>query len=134
MLYVTSENILVPNQYGFRPGSSTIDSLVDLIDEMSSALDEECFAISLFLDLNKPFDTVNHSILLSKRNLYEIRDVENRLFKSYLNRRRQKLYVNGVMSDSAMINSGAPQGSILGPLLFLIYINVIVKSNKLFFY
>ena len=67
MLYVTSENILVPNQYDFRSGTSTVDCFVDLIDEImiSSALDEECFAISLFLDLSQAFDTVCHSILLS---------------------------------------------------------------------
>ena len=130
--FLTTERILVPNQYGFRPGNSTTDCLVDLIDEITKALDEENYAVSLFLDLSKAFDTVNHSILLSKLDLYGIRNIENQWFRSYLSKRKQKVYVNGVFSDSLAINSGVPQGSILGPLLFLIYINDIVQVTNYF--
>ena len=87
---------------------------------------------TLFLDLSKVFDTVNHSILLSKLDLYGIRDIENLWFKSYLSRRRQKVYANSVFSDFLDINSGVPQGSILGPLLFLIYMNDVVKVTNYF--
>ena len=68
--------IQVPNQYGFRSGMTTVDCLVDLIDEITKALDEENYAISIFLDLRKAFDTVNHSILLSKLDVYGIRGIK----------------------------------------------------------
>ena len=90
---------MVPNQYGFRSGMTTVDCLVDLIDEIRKALDEENYAISIFLDLSKAFDTVNHSILLSKLDVYGIRDIENQWFRSYLNKRKQEVFVNGVESD-----------------------------------
>ena len=75
IFYCLTENILVSNQYGFRSGYNTTDCLVDLIDEITKALDEEKYAVSIFLDLNKAFDTVNHSILLSKLDLYGIREL-----------------------------------------------------------
>ena len=128
----TSECILVPNQYGFRPGNSTTDCLVDLINEITLSLDKESYAVSLFLDLSKAFDTVNHSILLSKLDLYGIRNIEIQWFRSYLSKRTQKVHVNGMFSDSLAIYTGVPQGSILGSLLFLISINDIVKITNYF--
>ena len=128
--YLTYEDSLVPNQYDFRTGMTTVDCLVDLIDEITKALDEENCAISIFLDLSKAFDTVNHSILLSKLDVYGIRDIENQWFRSDLNKRKQKVFVNGVESDFLEVNSGVPQGSILGPVLFLVYINDIVNATN----
>ena len=75
--------IQVSNHYGFRSGMSTVDCLVDLIDKITKALDEENYAISIFLDLSKAFDTVNHSILLPKLDVCGIRDIENQWFSSY---------------------------------------------------
>ena len=106
--------------------------MVDLIDEITKALDEENYAISIFLDLSKAFDTVNHSILLSKLDVYGIRDIENQWFRSYLKKGKQKVFVNGVESDFLEVNSGVPQGSILGPFLFLIYINDFEKATNYF--
>ena len=111
---------------------STVDCLVDLIDEITKALDEGNYAISIFLDLSKAFDMVNHYILLSKLDVYGIRDIENKWFRSYLNKRKQKVFVNGVESDFLEINSGVPQGSILGPVLFLVYINDIINATNYF--
>ena len=128
--YLTYEDSLVPNQYDFRTGMTTVDCLVDLIDEITKALDEENYAISIFLDLSKSFDTANHSILLSKLDVYGIRDIENQWFRSDLNKRKQKVFVNGVESDFLEVNSGVPQGSILGPVLFLVYINDIVNATN----
>ena len=76
---------------------STVDCLVDLIDEITKALDEGNYAISIFLDLSKAFDTVNHYILLSKLDVYGIRDIENKWFRSYLNKRKQKVFVKGLV-------------------------------------
>ena len=111
---------------------TTVDCLVDLIDEITKALDEESYAISIFLDLSKAFNTVNHSILLSKLDVYGIRDIENQWFRSYLNKRKQKVFVNGVESDFLQVNSGVPQGSILGPVIFLVYINDFVNATNYF--
>ena len=91
IFYCLTENILVSNQYGFRSGYNTTDCLVDLTDEIAKALDEEKYAVSLFLDLSKAFDTVNHFILLSKLDLYGIRGNENLWFRSYLSNRKQKV-------------------------------------------
>ena len=77
----------------------------------------------VFLDLKKPFDTVDHGILLSKLNAYGIRGVVHKWFESYLNGRHQKCLVNGCLSENRALTCGVPQGTILGPLLFLLYIN-----------
>ena len=97
------------------------------------SLDQGNYAVSIFLDLSKAFDTVNHSILLSKLLLYGIQQPYIDWFKSYLNKRKQRVYVNGNISDTLPILSGVPQGSILGPLLFLIYINNYTQSSVTFF-
>ena len=116
-----TENILVSNQYGFRSGSTTTDCLVELMDEITKALDEEKYAVSIFLDLSRAFDTVNHSILLSKLDSYGIRGIENQWFKTYLSNRKQKVFVDGIESSSLLISSGVPQESILGPFFSNLY-------------
>ena len=78
------------------------------MDEITKALDEEKYAVSISLDLSKAFDTVNHSFLLSKLDSYGIRSIENQWFKSYLSNRKQKIFVNGVESSSLLISSGVP--------------------------
>ena len=108
MLYISFHDFFTPNQYGFRSGKNTTDCLVDLLEQITKSIDNGEFAITLFLDLSKAFDTVNHSILLSKLSYYGIKGLENLWFKSYLQQRRQTVYVNGVFSDVQVIELGVP--------------------------
>ena len=103
--YFMTKDILVPNEYGFRSGSTTTDFSVELMDEIIKALGEEKYAISIFLDLSKALNTVNNSILLSKLHSYGIRSNENQWFKYYLSKRKQKVFVNGIESSSVLISN-----------------------------
>ena len=120
IFHFNTENILVSNQFGFRAGKTTTDCLVDLVDDITKAIDEGSYAVSIFLDLSKDFDTVNHSILLSKLDLYGIRAGENQWF------------VNGVESNFYLLKSGVPQGSILVLFLFIVYINDTARATNHF--
>ena len=132
MFYLVNEDILTPRQYGFLPASTTIDCLVDLIEEITASLDHGDYAVSLFLDLSKAFDTVNHQILLNKLAYYGILDIESNWFRSYLNNRKQKVYINGIISDLHQSSSGVPQASILGSLVFIIFVNDFPNASAYF--
>ena len=110
-------------QFGFRKKFSTNHALLSIIEEIRSKLDNKHFSCGVFVDLEKAFDTVNHNILLTKLHHYGIRGIANTWFSSYLSNRKQKVSLNGVSSPFLDVVCGVPQGSILGPLLFLIYIN-----------
>ena len=99
-------------------------ALLELTDEISKYMDNKEYTVGVFLDLAKVFDTVDHKILLTKLNHYGIRGIANNWFKSYLESRNQYyVSINGIYSDFSIVTYGVPQGSILGPLLFLVYIN-----------
>ena len=115
--------ILYEHQFGFRKGCSTHTALLALVDNLIQALDNGEYVLGVFLDFSKAFDTVDHSILLDKLYHYGVRGCAYHWFQSYLSNRSQRVTYDGVKSSLGFIKCGVPQGSILGPLLFLLYIN-----------
>ena len=127
MSYLITYKILSDNQFGFRKHHSTKYALALLYDKISSSIDKQESSVGLFIDLSKAFNTVDHQILLNKLYHYGIRSIAFNWFSSYLSNRQQYVQYNGVNSSRHCIKCGVPQGSILGPLLFLVYINDYVK-------
>ena len=121
--YFTSNKIISDKQFGFRKGFSTEMALTYALSEITSKIDQGKFVIGLFIDLKKAFDTVNHSILLKKLNHYGVRGEPLLLIQNYLSDRMQSVKLDGCCSEPVISSCGVPQGSILGPLFFLIYIN-----------
>ena len=121
--YLHRENLLTENQFGFRRFHSTASALLDCTNEWLFNMDRGFYNVVVFLDLKKAFDTVNHTILLDKLEAYGIDEDSLNLLSSYLTDRKQTCQIDGKQSDLRKISCGVPQGSILGPLLFLTYIN-----------
>lgn len=117
-------------QFGFRKNHSTNHALLSIVEEIRKNLDNKTFSCGVFVDLEKAFDTVNHAILIKKLDFYGIRGPANSWFSSYLSGRKQMVRLDGVNSVPLNITCGVPQGSILGPLLFLIYINDMHRAVK----
>jgi len=130
MSFLDTNNILYKHQYGFRPKHSTVHPIIHLLNHCadSSNKAEPEFTLALFCDLSKAFDVINHDILLKKLNSYGIRGIANQWFKSYLSHRNQFVEIDHHKSNLLPIQCGVPQGSILGPLLYLIYVNDIGNS------
>ena len=130
--YFDQNKILYAHQYGFRKQHSTELAVLELVDRTIYTLDKDETPINIFLDLSKAFDTLNHTILLTKLHHYGIRDGSLNLFKSYLQNRKQYVVINNAKSETVDITTGVPQGSILGPLLFIIYINDLPNASNIF--
>ncbi|XP_052755871.1 uncharacterized protein LOC128201816 [Galleria mellonella] len=121
--FLESQNVISHNQFGFRKGRSTEEAANFLIKTVTDAIDHRQKSLGIFLDLSKAFDTVSHYILLRKLEVIGIRGVTLRWFSSYLERRNQIVVVDEHKSNTSYISFGIPQGSILGPTLFSIYMN-----------
>ena len=132
--FISKHNILYENQYGFRKGMSTEHAVNALLHNIVKCLENREVGFCILLDFAKAFDTVNHEILLKKLEYYGIRGIALKWFKSYLSERMQCTEIGNTQSNLNFIKSGVPQGSILGPLLFLLYINDIVLSSDVFKY
>ena len=129
--FLSLNKILNSAQFGFRKKFSTDFAITKLLDKVINSLSKKDHIIALFMDLSKAFDTIDHNILLRKLYNYGIRGIVWSWIKSYLSNRQQYVSIDDVNSPISHINCGVPQGSILGPLLFLIYVNDIINSSPI---
>ena len=129
--YLKDQNILYDKQFGFQTGHSTEHAIAQLVDQIYEAFEKNEYTLGVFIDLSKAFDTVDHSILLRKLELYGITDRNYAWIKSYLSNRLQYIQIDeNSRTEFCVVKCGVPQGSILGPLLFLLYVNDLKNASS----
>ena len=130
--YFNTNKLFSKSQYGFRENHSTQYAALELIDRIISSMDTGEIPFNIYIDLSKAFDTLDHSILVKKLDYCGVKDTALDLCRDYLENRKQYVQIDTYKSDTTTITTGVPQGSILGPLLFIIYLNDISKFSTLF--
>ncbi len=131
-MHLTSNNILYEHQYGFTPGKSTEQNLIKITNFITGALNNNEYCIGVFIDLKKAFDVCSHPILLSKLSRMGINGTSLQWFTTYLSDRLQCVDINSTISAEKQLLLSVIQGSILGPILFLCYINDLYRCTTLF--
>ena len=127
-------NVVKTNHYGFRENQSTYMALLTILDQISQEIDNKKYSVELFLDLSKAFDTIDHHILLQKLANYDIRGNTLNWLSSYLSERTECVSLGAIRSAFSTIRRDVPQGSVLCPLLFIIYSKYIVNTSSVLNY
>lgn len=131
LMYRLTENDLLSHcQFGFRLGYSTTDAIFTLVDDIGNNMNNNKLTLTTNIDFSKVFDTLDHNKLIKRLTNLGLTDNTISWFESYLSDRAQQTLANGLSSDEAPIKTGVPQGSILGPLLFIIYVNGLTATTK----
>lgn len=129
--HLTSNKLLYRKQLGFQKNCSTEHAIMQFTRDILESFEKGEYTLGVFIDLSKAFDTVDHEILLKKLKYYGVKGINLNWLKSYLSNRKQYVHSDGVLKQLLNIKCGVPQGSILGPLLFLIYVNDFYKASNL---
>ncbi len=124
--------LLYISQYGFRECHSTEYASLELVDRITLEMDKNNTTVNIFHDLSKAFDTLNHQIIIDELKYYGLDGLSLKLMENYLSNRKKYVEIDDSKSDMLHLTTGVPQGSILGPLLFIIYINDITHASKIF--
>ncbi len=132
--FLHDSKLLYDSQYGFREGHSIEYATLEIVDRITLEMDNMNTPISIFLDLSKAFDTLDHQILIKKLEYYGLNELSIKLMESYLSNSKQYVEIDDSVSDMLDLTTEVQQGSILGPLLFIIYMNDIAHASKMFYF